>query len=34
MKDTHPTYQKAFYFACWLILAALIVLATIKVIGG
>ena len=33
MKDTHPTYQKAFYIACWVILAALIVIATIELMG-
>jgi hypothetical protein len=34
MKDTHPTHQKAFYIGCWVILAALIVVATTKLIGG
>lgn len=34
MKDTHPAYQRAFYLACWVVLAALVLMALINLIGG
>lgn len=32
--DNHPTYQKVFYIACWIILAAVLIITAIKLIGG
>jgi hypothetical protein len=34
MGDKHKTYQKIFYIACWIILAAILVVAIVKGIGG
>jgi hypothetical protein len=34
MKDAHPAYQKVFYVACWVVLAALVVVALINLSGG
>lgn len=33
-QDKHPKYQKIFYVACWVILAAILIFAAIKLIGG
>gem|GEM_PF-4671661 len=33
-KDSHPPYQKILYTACWVILAAILIVAAIKVLGG
>ena len=34
MNDKHPAYQRMLYWACWVILAAIVVFAAIKLIGG
>lgn len=34
MPDTHPTYQKVLYLACWVILTVLVLIALGSLIGG
>lgn len=34
MNDRHPTYQKALYLACWIVLIVILVVIAIKFIGG
>lgn len=34
MNDKHPTYQKILYWACWIILAGIIIFAVINVLKG